>query len=259
MCWTWPYFSCALESRFSVVEGLDRHAGEQAPGRVDVPGKDIQQQAAAAKKKSLLFVSSSSHRVGRLVSSRWNTAPLSHGSGSTLHSGLGSVRMFSTWSGKAGCLGRETRWKVSGCAGHATAHVFLSLQQTAGDSWAMGMPVLWHGWVLADAAKLLSVRCAAARREWWPEASKGVSLPWTAKQAGVAHQPYEKVLRASKEATVSLLRMWPTGPAPASNNGLADPPPAFAVSWAARGGHGSCSCSGRSSKISQASGQDCRA
>ena len=51
-----------------------------------------------------------------------------------------------------------------GCMGHATAHVFLSLWrygcgQTAPDSWAMGMPVLWHGWVLADAAKLLSVWC----------------------------------------------------------------------------------------------------
>ena len=43
----------ALESRFSVVEGLDRHVlagslfsgtGEQASGRVDVPGKDIQQR-----------------------------------------------------------------------------------------------------------------------------------------------------------------------------------------------------------------------
>ena len=48
----------ALESPFFVVEGLDRHVlagslfsgtGEQAPGQVDVPGKDIQQTAAAAK------------------------------------------------------------------------------------------------------------------------------------------------------------------------------------------------------------------
>ena len=55
MAW---HFSCALGSCFSFVEGLDRHVlarslssgtGEQAPGRVDVPGKDIQQQAAAAK------------------------------------------------------------------------------------------------------------------------------------------------------------------------------------------------------------------
>ena len=47
----------APESRFSVIEGLDRQVlagslfsgtGEQASGRVDVPGKDIQQQAAAA-------------------------------------------------------------------------------------------------------------------------------------------------------------------------------------------------------------------
>ena len=47
----------ALETRFSVIEGLDRHVlagslflgtGEQASGRVDVPGKDILQQAAAA-------------------------------------------------------------------------------------------------------------------------------------------------------------------------------------------------------------------
>ena len=35
--------------------------------------------------------------------------------------------------------------------------------QTVPDSWAMGMPVLWHGWVLADAAKLLSVWCASGR------------------------------------------------------------------------------------------------
>ena len=35
--------------------------------------------------------------------------------------------------------------------------------------------------MLADAAKLFQVRCASARREWRPEASEGVSLPWTAK------------------------------------------------------------------------------
>ena len=47
----------ALESRFSVIQGLDRQVlagglfsgtGEQASGRVDVPSKDNQQHAAAA-------------------------------------------------------------------------------------------------------------------------------------------------------------------------------------------------------------------
>ena len=47
----------ALESCFSIIEGLDRQVlagglfsgtGEQASGRVDVPGKDIPQQAATA-------------------------------------------------------------------------------------------------------------------------------------------------------------------------------------------------------------------
>ena len=51
----------ALESRFSLIEGLDRQVlarslfsgtGEQASRRVDVPGKDNQQQAAAAKENS---------------------------------------------------------------------------------------------------------------------------------------------------------------------------------------------------------------
>ena len=56
--------SCALKSCFSVVEGLDRHVlagglfsgGEQASGRVDIPGKDIQQQAAAANETSIFFL-----------------------------------------------------------------------------------------------------------------------------------------------------------------------------------------------------------
>ena len=52
--------SCALKSFVSVVDGLDRHVlagslfsgtGEQASGRVDLPGKDIQQQAAAVSSK----------------------------------------------------------------------------------------------------------------------------------------------------------------------------------------------------------------
>ena len=84
-----------------------------------------------------------------------------------------------------------------GRTGHATAHVFLSswrcgYGQAAPDSWAMGVPVLWHGCVLADAAKLLQVRCTSPGREWWPEASEGDALPWTARQPGVAHQSYEK-------------------------------------------------------------------
>ena len=96
-------------------EGLNRHVlagslfsgtGEQACGRVDVPGKDKQQQAAAAN-----------HLVGRLMSSRWNTRPLSHESSNTLHSSLGSVRMLSTWSGKAGCFEMVTRWDVLGSYG----------------------------------------------------------------------------------------------------------------------------------------------
>ena len=54
----------ALVSRFSVIEGLNRHVlagslfsgtGEQASGRVDVPGKDIQQQAAAANETMCFF------------------------------------------------------------------------------------------------------------------------------------------------------------------------------------------------------------
>ena len=52
------HFSCASEFCFPFVEGSDRHIvarslcsgiGEQAPRRMDVPGKGIQQQAAAAK------------------------------------------------------------------------------------------------------------------------------------------------------------------------------------------------------------------
>ena len=50
------------------------------------------------------------------------------------------------------------------------------------------------GCVLADAAKLFQVWCASARRDWWPKASEGDSLPWTTKQPGVAHQSYEKGL-----------------------------------------------------------------
>ena len=65
-----------------------------------------------------------------------------------------------------------------------------------------------HGWVLADAAKLFSVRCASAGREWWPEASTGVSLPWTAEQPGVARQSYEKVTEGlqRRKKELSLLR-----------------------------------------------------
>ena len=57
----------ALVSRFSVIEGLNRHVlagslfsgtGAQASGRVDVPGKDKQQQAAAAKDSICFFIKS---------------------------------------------------------------------------------------------------------------------------------------------------------------------------------------------------------
>ena len=57
----------ALEPRFSVIEGLDRQVlagslfsgtGEQASGRVDVPGKDNHQHAAAAIETICFFVKS---------------------------------------------------------------------------------------------------------------------------------------------------------------------------------------------------------
>ena len=127
--------SCGLKSCFSVVEGLDWHVlagslfsgtGEQASGRVDVFGKDIQQQAAAANETSICFFVTS-HWVGRLMSSRWNTKPLSHGSSSTLHSGLGSVRMFFYLVSEGRVLrDGDTLEYLGGCTGHVTAHVFLS-------------------------------------------------------------------------------------------------------------------------------------
>ena len=74
----------ALVSRFSVIEGLNRHVlagslfsgtGEQASGRVDVPGKDIQQRAAAAKDFICFFVNPTKRALRSFKGGNGQSAP----------------------------------------------------------------------------------------------------------------------------------------------------------------------------------------
>ena len=133
-------------------ERLNRHVlagslfsgtGEQASGRVDVLARTI---SSTPQLQLELFVSSSSHWVGRLMSSIWNTMPLSHASSSTLHSSLGSVRMLSIWSGKGRCFGVGTRWKVSGLCGTRNSTC---------------VPISVAVWVWAGSPRFLGNGCAS--------------------------------------------------------------------------------------------------
>ena len=114
----------ALVSRFSVIEGLNRHVlagslfsgtGEQASGRVDVPWQG-HTAASRSCKRFYLFL----RKVTWFGVSCRQDGTMGHcrtGQASTLHSILGSVKKLSTWSGKAGCFGMMTRWNVLGSFG----------------------------------------------------------------------------------------------------------------------------------------------
>ena len=103
------------------------------------------------------------------MSSRWNTRPQSHGSGSTLHSSLGSVRMLSIWSRKPGCFGMGTRWKVSGVCG--TRNCTCAPNSVVELAWANSPIFLGNGyashvaWVGVGRRGKVVVRCAAARQQ----------------------------------------------------------------------------------------------
>ena len=142
--------------RFSVVEGLDRHvfAGslfsgieEQASGRVDVSGKDIQQQAAAANETpSVCFFVKSLGGASYVVKMEHQATVARVKQHVALRSGVCEDAFYLVWEGRVlrdgdtlECLGVVRVTQLHMCS-------YLSwrcgYEQTAPDSWAVGMPVL---------------------------------------------------------------------------------------------------------------------
>ena len=148
------------------------------------------------------------------MSSRWNTKPLSHGSSSTLQSGLESVRHVGI---------------SRGCTGHATAHVFLSLWlygcgQTAQipGQWICqpcGMGGCWP-------TRQSCYRCGAPRLggNGGQTPQRESHYPVQPSNQGLPINPTKRVLRSFKGGNgQSPPNMASTVPAPTSGNGLADP------------------------------------
>ena len=166
-------------------EGLNRHVlagslfsgtGEQASGRVDVPGKDFQQQAAAANETICFFVKSlgGASYVVKIGHHATVARVKPH---VALKSGVREDAFYLVWEGRVlrdgdtlGCLGvvRDTQLHMSS---YLRGGVGMGRQPQIPGQWVCQSCGIW--WVLADAAKLLQVRCASARRDWW---SRGCPL-----------------------------------------------------------------------------------
>ena len=226
----------ALESRFSVIERLDRQVlagslfsgtGEQASGRVDVPGKDNQQHAAAAIETICFFVKSLGG-ASYVVKMEHHATVARVKQHVALKSGV--VRMLSTWSGKAGCFGMVTRWDILGSYGTRNSTcvpISVAVWVWTGSPRFLGNGcaslVAWVG-----AGRRGKVVTGAVRLGWAGVVARGpegVSLSWTAKQPGVAYiNPAKRVLRGFHGGTgQSLPKLVPTGPVSSSHQGLADP------------------------------------
>ena len=187
---------CSLalwKSCFSVVEGLDRHVlagslfsgtGEQASGRVDVPGKDIQQQAAATKETpSICFFVKS-------LGGAFYVVKIEHQATVARvrqHVALKSwVFVDAFYLGREGKVLRDenTLESLEVCDGtrNCTCVPIFVVELVMGRQPQIpGQCVCQSCGCWSDAAELLSVRCAVATRGMGgQQALQGVSLPWTA-------------------------------------------------------------------------------
>ena len=188
------------------------------------------------------------------MSSKWNTMPLSHGSSSTLHSSLGSVRMLSTWSGKAvcfdgntlGCLGVVRDTQLHMCS-YLRGGVGMGRQSQILGQWVCQSCDMGGCWPTRRSC----FRCGAP----WLGGSGGQRPPRESHYPGLPSNqelpinPTKRVLRGYNGFTSqSLPKVLPTGLVPSPNQGLADPALSLGLP---RGGVGSCLCKNCNTKSYQ--------
>ena len=209
-------------SDVEAVEGLNRHVlagslfsgvGEQASGRVNIPGKDIQQQAAAANETICFFVKSlgGASSVVKLENHATVARVKQH---VALKSGVCEDAFYLVWEGKVlrdgDALGRL------GVVRDTQLHMSSYLRG--------GLPNLWHWEVLANAQSCY--RCGAPRQGGigGQRPPRESHCPGQPSNQGLPINPTKRVLRGFNGGNSQFPpKVVPSGPLLAATQGLADP------------------------------------
>ena len=216
----------ALESRFSVMEGLDKQVlagslfsgtAERASGRVDVPGKDNQQHAAAAIETTCFFVKSLCG-ASYVVKMEHHATVARVKQHVALKSGVREDAFHLVWEGRVlrdgdtlACLGVVREPSVG-----------MGRQPQPGQ-WvchSCGMGGCWP-------TRQSCFRCGVPQQGGigGQIPPRETHHPGQPSNQGFPINPTKRVLRGFNGGTgQSPPKMVPTVPLPSSNQGLADPP-----------------------------------
>ena len=217
-------------------EGLNRHVlagslfsgtGEQASGRVDVPGKDKQQQAAAAKDFICFFVRSLGGK-SYVVKMEHRATVAQVKQHVALKSGVSEEAFYLVWEGRVlrdddvlGCLGVVQDTQLHMCS-YLRGGAGVGRQPQIPGQWvcqSCGMGGCWP-------TRQSCYRCGAPRMgvNVGQRPQRESHYPGQPSNQGLPINPTKRVLRGFKGGNGQPApHVLPTGPVPASNQGLADP------------------------------------
>ena len=226
----------APESRLSVIAGLDRQVlagslfsgtGEQASGRVDVPGKDNQQHAAAAIETICFFVKSLGG-ASYVVKMEHHATVARVKQHVELKSGVLEDAFYLVWEGRVlrdgdtlGCLGVVRDTQLHKCS-YLRGGVGMGRQPQIPGQWvcqSCGMGGCWP-------PRQSCYRCGAPRLGGigGQRPPRETHYPGQPSNQGLPINPTKRVLRGFNGGTgQSPPKVVPTGPLPSSNQGLVDP------------------------------------
>ena len=217
-------------------EGLNRHVlagslfsgtGEQASGRVDVPGKDNQQHAAAAIVTICFFVKSLG-AASYVVKMEHHAIVARVKQHVALKSGVREDAFYLVWEGRVlrdgdtlGCLVVVRDKQLHMCS-YLRGGVGMGRQPQIFGQWvcqSCGMGGCWP-------TRQSCFRCGAPRRggNGGQRPPRESHYPGQPSNQRLPINPTKRVLRGFSGGTSqSPPKVLPTGPVPSSNQGLADP------------------------------------
>ena len=217
-------------------EGLNRHVltgslfsgtGDQASGRVDVPGKDNQQHAAAAIGPICFFVKSLGG-ASYVVKMEHHATVARVKQHVALKSGVREDAFYLVWEGSVlrdgdtlGCLGVVLDTQLHMCS-YLRGGVGMGRQPQIPGQWVCQSCAMGGCWPTRQSC----FRCGAPRLggnggQRPPRESHYLGQP---SNQGLPSNPTKRVLRSFNGGTSqSPPKVLPTGPVPSSNQGLAVP------------------------------------
>ena len=221
--------SCAYEglNRHVLAGSLFSGSGEQASGRVDVTGKDIQQQAAASNETNCFLVKSLGG-ASYVVKMEHHATVARVKQHVALKSGVREDAFYLVWEGRVlrdgdtlECLGVVRDTQLHMCS-YLRGGVGMGRQPQIPGQWvcqSCGMGGCWP-------TRQSCFRCCAPRLggNLGQMPQRDSHYPGQPSNQGLPINPTERVLRGFNGSTgQSPPKVVPTGPLPSSNQGLANP------------------------------------